>query len=33
MTWTTIDRNYEQIRIDMQTLSTNLGITTATHTA
>jgi len=32
-TWTTIDRNYEQIRINMQTLFTNLGITTATTAA
>ena len=31
--WTALDRDYEALRIDMQTLFTNLGITTATHTA
>jgi hypothetical protein len=29
-TWTPIDRDYEQLRIHMQTLFTHLGITTAT---
>jgi hypothetical protein len=32
-TWTAIDRDYEQIRIDMQTLFGHLGLTTATIAA
>jgi hypothetical protein len=32
-TWTAIDRNYEQIRIDMQTLFGHLGLTTTTIAA
>jgi len=28
MTWTPIDRDYESLRIDLQTLFTHLGITT-----
>jgi hypothetical protein len=31
--WTTIDRGYEQIRVHMQTLLTDLGIQTAAATA
>lgn len=32
-TWTAVDRDYEQIRIDMQTLFSHLGITTTTAAA
>lgn len=32
-TWTTAGRDYEQIRIDMRTLFSHLGITTATAPA
>jgi hypothetical protein len=32
-TWTRVDRDYEKIRIDMQTLLHDLGITTATAAA
>jgi hypothetical protein len=32
-TWTPVDRDYEQIRIHMQTLFSHLGITTATTPA
>ena len=28
MTWTPVDRDYESLRIDLQTLFTHLGITT-----
>ena len=28
MTWTPVDRDYETLRIDLQTLFTHLGITT-----
>ena len=28
LTWTPIDRDYETLRIDLQTLFTHLGITT-----
>ena len=33
ITWTRVDRDYEKIRIDMQTLFHDLGINAATHAA
>ena len=33
MTWTPVDRDYETLRIDLQTLFTHLGITTTQATA